>query len=143
MIYRSNTFCSLLLASAAIVCSMKQVRSKSVLRFDRKHRAANIMSSNEFGLVSGHEKSLMNIEEEASYMTRVLGDSSYSDGSKCDLSVSAKCFLLDEEKVSLFHANNYTYLHPHTYHNFDHFHKDIMQELPHLFEQRSFVAMQT
>lgn len=125
MFYPSNTFCSLLLASTTIFCSMKQVRSKSVLRFDRKHRA-NIMSSNEFGLVSSHEKSLMNIEEEASYMTRVLGDSSYSDGSKCDLSVSAKCFLLDEEKVSLFHANNYTYLHPHTYHNFDHFHKDIM-----------------
>ena len=125
MFYPSNTFCSLLLASTTIFCSMKQVRSKSVLRFDRKHRA-NIMSSNEFGLVSGFEKSLMNIEEEASYMTRVLGDSSYSDGSKCDLSVSAKCFLLDEEKVSLFHANNYTYLHPHTYHNFDHFHKDIM-----------------
>ena len=88
---------------------MKQVTSKSVLRFDRKHRAANIMSSNEFGLVSGHEKSFMNIEEEASYMKRVLGDSSYSDGSKCDLSVSTKCFLLDEEKVSLFHGTTYTY----------------------------------
>ncbi|GFH59020.1 predicted protein [Chaetoceros tenuissimus] len=108
MIYRSNTFCSLLLASTAIFCTMKQVRSKSVLRFDRKHRAANIMSSNEFGLVTGHEKSLMNIEEEASYMKRVLGDSSYSDGSKCDLSVSAKCFLLDEEKTSC--KNYLTYL---------------------------------
>lgn len=106
MIYPSNSFCSLLLASAAIFCSMKQVRSKSVLRFNRKHRAVNIMSSNEFGLVSGHEKSFMNIEEEASYMKRVLDDSSYSDGSKCDLSVSAKCFLFDDEKVSLFHANS-------------------------------------